>query len=64
MAKVSVAEIKELMKSTGVGMMDCKKLSKKLRAIQTRLSYFSVKKDLLHRQRKAEELLLKVLLHQ
>lgn len=25
MAKVSVAEIKELMKSTGVGMMDCKK---------------------------------------
>ena len=25
MGKVSVAEIKELMKSTGVGMMDCKK---------------------------------------
>lgn len=25
MAKISVAEIKELMKSTGVGMMDCKK---------------------------------------
>ena len=25
MGKVSVAEIKDLMKSTGVGMMDCKK---------------------------------------
>ena len=44
MGKVSVAEIKELMTATGVGMMDCKK------------ALVEAAGDMLHRLRRAAEL--------
>ena len=61
MAKVSVAEIKELMKSTGVGMMDCKKALEANDGDMDKAVEFLREKDSLHRLRRAAELLLRVL---
>ena len=56
MGKVSVAEIKELMTATGVGMMDCKKALVEADGDMEKAEHFSVKRDLLHRLRRAAEL--------
>lgn len=56
MAKASPAEIKELMKATGVGMMECKKAIEEADGDKERQSLFSVKRVSLPRLRRAAEL--------
>lgn len=56
MGKVSVAEIKELMTATGVGMMDCKKALVEADGDMEKAVTLLREKDLLHRLRRAAEL--------
>ena len=64
MAKISVQEIKDLMKSTGVGMMDCKNaLTEADGNVDEAIRYF-VRRVFQLRQRRARELLQRVSLQQ